>query len=78
MNCFTKTLSFRKLSQRAWILFWETTKSHMEPSQMSRVDVTSSVCFPHPGSSVSDHVREVLRNHYAEEVQSDVEGMRFF
>ena len=45
---------------------------------MSRVDVTSSVCFPHLGSSVSDHVREVLRNHYAEEVQSDVEGMRFF
>ena len=44
----------------------------MEPSQVTLVDVSSSACFPHPCSSLSDDLCEVLRNHDAEEVQSDV------
>ena len=44
----------------------------MEPSQVSRVDVSSSVCFHHPGSSPADALCD------AEEVQSDVGCVRFF
>ena len=50
----------------------------MVPSQVSWVDVPSNVCFPHPASSLSDDLCEVLRNHDAEEVQSNVGCVRFF
>ena len=44
---------------------------------MNMVDVPSSLCFPHPCSSLSDDLGEVMCDHDAE-VQSDVVCVRFF
>ena len=41
----------------------------MEPGQVSRVVVPSSVCIPHPGIYLSDHLCEVLRTHDAHEAE---------